>query len=341
MACPCCGRNPDARGPLGCNDRHNRKRGNEVHQWIHATILATALLGAASTLHAREVVEFEKVGWTHLHRAAEEGSVAKIDALLFGGHAVDEQIAAGPALQRLKDIADWQSEETIAVIELWGRSFTGAVENTRKDLRERRGNSSLSQPGGRARPETGAPEGRDIPDIGARMRRDQARGTAPAPGEFGDALRRQVEASINLMTVQIVEGATALHISVANGRYVAAKRLIEKGADVNARTAIGMHPVDFAALADEVQLLRLMIEHGADPEKPSTEAGLRPLHWAVVGNALQATRELLKQGVDVNATTTEAGATAMDAANQYGTRNYLLRKALEQHGGQCAKNCRR
>ena len=288
-------------------------------RWIHAAIAATAILSATATSHARETVELGKIGWTPLHRAAEEGSVEKIDALLFGGHAVDELITAGRELKRLKDVVEGRAEATIAEIERWGDALSSAVENALESLRQKH-----------------ALEG---PEIGAQVRRDQAKGISPKPKEIAEALRQQLESLLDLLKVQIVEGATALHIATVNGRYAAAKRLIEKGADVNAQTEIGMHPVDFAAMADEVQLLTLMLEHGADPEEPSTEAGLRPLHWAAVGNALQTTRELLKRGVAVNARTIEEGATAMDAANQHGAAAYLLRAALKQHGGRCAKNC--
>ena len=271
--------------------------------WVHTAIAAAALLGAVVTLHARETVELGKIGWTHLHKAAEEGSVEKIDALLLGGHAVDERIAAAQEIARLKAIAEGQSQATIAEIERWGNSLHNAVE--------------------------------DALESGKQIRRE---GIRPKPRDLAESLMQNIVSIANMMVVQLVEGATALHIAAGSGRYEAARRLIEKGADVNARTEAGMHPVDFSAMANEVQLLGLMLEHGADPEELSMKAGLRPLHWAAYGNAVRTARELLRRGVSVNARTND-GATSMDMANAHGDDAYLLQELLKQHGGRCAKNC--
>ena len=274
--------------------------------WMHMAIAATALLGAVATVHARETVEFGKVGWTQLHRAAEEGSVEKIDALLLGGHAVDERIAAAQEIARLKAIAERQSQATIAEIERWGASLNNAVKEALKS----EGRKSVAQ---------------------KEMREKKNR-------RLWESVARGIESFTSMIVVQLMEGATALHIAAFAGRYEAARRLIEKGADVNARTEEGMHPLDFSAMANEVQLLGLMLEHGANLEEPSTKAGLRPLHWAAYGNAVRTARELLRRGVSVNARTNDS-ATSMDIANTHADDAYLLRKLLKQHGGRCAKNC--
>ena len=294
---------------------------------IHAAIAATAILGTIATSDARgsETVEPGKIGWTHLHSAAEEGSVAKIDALLFGGHNVDERITNGQEISRLKDIAEGRAKATIAEIERWGNSLSRAVEKRIQNLKQKHGDRSRSERDDDAESQTFAQE-RII----------------PKPEEIVEDilndLNQAMKARIELWKVQIVEGATALHIAAVSGHYAAARRLIEKSADVNAETRAGMRPVDFAAMADQVQLLKLMIEHGADPEEPSTDEGLRPLHWAAWGNALQTARELLKRGVVVNATTSD-GKTAVDMANLHGPEAYMLKEVLKQHGGQCARSC--
>ncbi len=285
-----------------------------MKKWMQTVIAVIVILCTIETSHTYETVELDYIGWTLLHRAAEEGSVEEIDALIFGGHSVDEQITAKRELKRLQDITEDRQNTVLAEINRRSNVMVGRVKKLVDSVKNR-----------------------DQTYRSRQMLED----TAEVFGkQFQEDMLQYMESWINIMEVQLVEGATALHIAVASRQYDAAKLLIEKGADVNAQTEYGMHPVDFAAIGDELKLLRLMLMHGADPEKPSTEAGLRPLHWAVLGNALQTTRELLKRGVDVNATTTsETEATAMDVANQLSSEAFLLQEMLKQHGGQCAKNC--
>ena len=276
----------------------------QIRQWLLPAVAAGALLlGTVATAHSGETIELGKVGWTHLHKAAAEGSVEKIDALLFGGHAVDERITAAQEIARLEAIAEEQSQATIAEIMRWSDSLNRSVKDSH---------------------ESKTP-----------MRREK---TVPTPKDLAQSILRSIESGVDLWMLQLMEGATALHVAGGAGHYAAAKRLIEKGADVNAQTKAGMHPIHFSAVANEVQLLGLMLEHGADSEESSTKTGLRPLHWAAFGNAVQTARELLRRGVSVNATTND-GATSMDIANAHGHKAYLLQKLLREHGGRCAKNC--
>ena len=308
-------------------------------KWIHVAITTTAILGAIATSHARgETVEFGNnswsyKGWTRLHRAAEEGSVEKIDALLLDGHYVDERVTAGLGLE--KGIEERQIDEAL-------KQINEALTQLRKEAWQR--SSWRLKVALKALGQKEVIEKEVIEKLMAALKAESKaalteEGRKEAREKLMAALKASLKAAVKSQVRMWLEGATALHIAAGGGHYAAAERLIEKGADVNAETTEGIHPVHFAALADEVQTLRLMLEHGANPEEPSTMQGLRPLHWATFGNAVQTARELLKRGVDVNATA-ETGATAMDIANyQHGSAAYLLQEALKRHGGRCKMIC--
>ncbi|NKC14392.1 MAG: hypothetical protein GKR94_20090 [Gammaproteobacteria bacterium] len=268
-----------------------------MRRYWHTAVPAAALLlcTVATTVHAHETVDKagEMIfGWSapdlektlnqwHLHKAAAEGSVEKIDALLLGGHMVDERISSTQEINRLRAMLDKKSSSS--------DGKKGSIMAQAQHM---------------------------VHTAIEIFKSDEYRG---------------------LIALEFVEKATALHIA-ATGHYAAAKRLIEKGADVNAQTQLGMHPVDFSAMSNSVQLLELMLDHGADPERPSSRVRLQPLYWAVQGNAVHTARELLRRGVDVNAKTIN-GETPMDLAMFRVRRDnsYLLRVLLAEHGGRCAK----
>ncbi|KAM8924835.1 transient receptor potential cation channel subfamily V member 6-like [Pelodytes ibericus] len=82
------------------------------------------------------------------------------------------------------------------------------------------------------------------------------------------------------MTSEIYEGQTALHIAVMRQNVAIAQELINKGADVSTSRAVGTffkfkptnsfyygeHVLSFAACVGNAELVRLLLQHGADPE---------------------------------------------------------------------------
>jgi ankyrin repeat protein len=124
-----------------------------------------------------------------------------------------------------------------------------------------------------------------------------------------------------------------------------AVRLIAKGADVNARLTgrpfalhhdsngnrnIGEGATAFfkAATTSDIEMMRVLLEHGADPSI-ATKNGTTPLmalaglNWVEISslgtedNTIEAMKLLLARGADVNATNSE-GETAMHGAAQRG-----------------------
>lgn len=57
-------------------------------------------------------------------------------------------------------------------------------------------------------------------------------------------------------------GMTALHIAAARGYVEIARHLIDKGADVNARTIHDSTPLSFAVVNNHPEMSELLREHG-------------------------------------------------------------------------------
>jgi len=61
-------------------------------------------------------------------------------------------------------------------------------------------------------------------------------------------------------------GFTSLHLAASNGHFNVVKLLIEKGADVNAKVRGGSTPLHLAASNGHFNVVKLLLEHGSDPD---------------------------------------------------------------------------
>ena len=100
-------------------------------------------------------------------------------------------------------------------------------------------------------------------------------------------------------------------------------RLIEEGADVNAKDDNGYLPLHYAVRNDNIDLVELLIEEGADVNAKD-DWGRTPLHWA---KSEEITELLIEEGTNVNAKDDE-GRSPLDWAVERNNRDtvYLLLK---------------
>jgi quinoprotein dehydrogenase-associated probable ABC transporter substrate-binding protein len=92
------------------------------------------------------------------------------------------------------------------------------------------------------------------------------------------------------------QGWTPLQSAARQRRDEMIKLLIELGADVNVSEPT---PLAAALMRDHVPSIKVLLEHGADMEKPGQD-GFRPLPLAIAEDKYEAAKALMDAGADVN-----------------------------------------
>jgi ankyrin repeat protein len=76
-------------------------------------------------------------------------------------------------------------------------------------------------------------------------------------------------------------------MSIIKGDFETAKKLIDMGADINAKSN-GLTPVMYAAKYNRTDILELLIAKGADLKSKDTKKGYTALKFAELSNAREA-----------------------------------------------------
>ncbi len=136
-----------------------------------------------------------------------------------------------------------------------------------------------------------------LPELVAAGKRDQALALI-AEGADVNALR--------------ADNTSALLYALHQGDLELSRALVEAGANVNQRNAYGATTLGEAAQApaDVVPLLKLLLEHGADPDLPNLEGETALMIAARAGN-LEAAELLLSHGANIHAKEQWGGQTAI------------------------------
>jgi len=111
------------------------------------------------------------------------------------------------------------------------------------------------------------------------------------------------------------DGFTALHLAAFFGQAEAAQALLGRGADVGAiaRNAnLQVAPLHSAAAGKHAEIVKLLLEHGADPNARQ-DGGFTPLHSAAQNDDRESIEALLEAGADP-ALTNDGGKTPADLA---------------------------
>lgn len=122
--------------------------------------------------------------------------------------------------------------------------------------------------------------------------------------------------------MQLYAGDTALHVAAASYDTALARKLVESGADVRSKNRRGAQPLHAAVIgapgasswapSRQVEVIRYLIEAGADPEATAA-GGVTPLLRAVRNRCSAAVRALLDAGVDPHRTN-DNGSSALALA---------------------------
>ena len=90
---------------------------------------------------------------------------------------------------------------------------------------------------------------------------------------------------------------SALHLAALKGDVKLASYLLNRGADIEARSIEGDRALHLAALANHPRMVEFLLANGADVNVQNVD-GISPLHRAVQGQGEMVVRSILDAGVD-------------------------------------------
>ena len=130
-------------------------------------------------------------------------------------------------------------------------------------------------------------------------------------------------------------GWTCLITAAENGHLDICRLLIDKGAQLEAKTSNGWTPLHCAADQGHVEIVRLFCDRGADVEARTNDnayrPGSRPLHRASMNGHISVVKELIEErNAEINARAND-GWTALTNARQQHRRD--IAAYLVSHGG--------
>jgi ankyrin repeat protein len=131
----------------------------------------------------------------------------------------------------------------------------------------------------------------------------------PSLAIFAAAMRDQTDvveallaANRSLVSAVSSDGWTPLHLAAFFGASSTARALLNKGADVNARSTNAMHNLALhaAAAGGHAEIVKLLLDRGA-PAGARQHGGWTALHAAAQTGSLDMAEALITAGADVSA----------------------------------------
>jgi len=106
----------------------------------------------------------------------------------------------------------------------------------------------------------------------------------------------------SLIAAKSTDGWTPLHLAAFFGKLEAARLLLNRGADANARSSNPMEntPLHAAASGKHSKIIRLLLDHGA-AVNARQHGGWTAMHAAAQNGDLESARQLVAAGADIAA----------------------------------------
>lgn len=92
-------------------------------------------------------------------------------------------------------------------------------------------------------------------------------------------------------------GTTSYHVAIEKNMEWAISSLVESGADIEARNAVGSTPLSCSAAAGSIEFMKALLRQGADVNSKN-QYGNTPLHFACMHGQDAAAHLLLQWGAD-------------------------------------------
>ncbi|XP_020091446.1 ankyrin-1-like [Ananas comosus] len=115
-------------------------------------------------------------------------------------------------------------------------------------------------------------------------------------------------------------GYSVLHCASQEGHCEVVNLLLSKGIPVDPNSFVGT-PLNAAARNRQEKIVKILLEHGANPNKVS-DSIFSPLLVSVLTESLECTKLLIKAGADVNAST-PSGTTPLSVAAHEGLTDFI------------------
>jgi uncharacterized protein len=130
-------------------------------------------------------------------------------------------------------------------------------------------------------------------------------------------LRELIAADPSVVNSYSSDGFTPLGLSVFFGHPDNVNALLEAGADVNlpSRETMKVTPLASASAANQLEIARVLIEHGANVNARASN-DFTPLHESAASGRIEFAKLLLEHGADVNARDGD-GKTPLDYARSH------------------------
>ena len=149
-------------------------------------------------------------------------------------------------------------------------------------------------------------------------------------------VRALIEADPSLLESKDNGGFTPLHIacfvhpSSPTRQVAVANFLLEKGANVNARTNYGLTPLHLASSgrSPDLDLIQRFIAKGADVNAQVAH-GLTSLHWVATSGDFKAAKFLIDNGADLNASQKGGNGTVLHMVINLGRKVDMVKLLVE------------